>query len=266
MRRTRIFRPGKRSSSIFYRTDFNLVEPIYQQDISFYFFQLPLYESFYRGLLLLCVMALILSVSVYILKGKISLQGRWKRLLSGPVKTHLSLLLAVIAFLIAVGFWLQRYELLYSSEGVVFGAGYTDVHSRLIAYGIMSLAALVLGMLFVLAVWQNNIALPTYGVGLYLVALLLVDGFYPWLQQKFIVEPNELDKELPYIKHNIEFTRNAYGLNEVQIEQFPAHDQLNRQDLQANQSTISNIRLWVLTGPLSRRFQRPCKLIFPLRI
>ena len=228
----------------FYSTDFNLVEPIYHKDISFYFFQLPLYESIYRGLLLLCALALILSASVYILKGKITSKRPWKRLLSGPIKTHLSLLLAAIAFLIAVGFWLERYELLYSSAGVVFGAGYTDVHSRLIAYWVMSLAALVLGMLFVLAVWQNNIALPAYGVGFYLVALLLVDGFYPWFQQQFIVEPNELDKELPYIKHNIEFTRNAYGLNEVQTKEFPAHNQLNRQDLQANQSTISNIRLW----------------------
>jgi uncharacterized membrane protein (UPF0182 family) len=81
-------------------------------------------------------------------------------------------------------------------------------------------------------------------VGFYLVALLLVDGLYPWFQQQFIVKPNELDKELPYIKHNIELTRKAYGLDEVETKEFPAHNQLNRQDLQANQSTISNIRLW----------------------
>jgi uncharacterized membrane protein (UPF0182 family) len=228
----------------FNSSKFNFVDPLYQKDIGFYIFKLPLYQDARSWLLNLFVSASILSVTVYILKGQIASGHHWKNWLTGKVKSHLSLLLAAIALLIALGFWLERYRLLYSSEGVVFGAGYTDAHARLFAYSLMSFGALTLGILLILAVWQNSIIFPTYGICFYLVAWILFNNFYPWFQQQFIVEPNELEKELPYIEHNIEFTRKAYGLEEVQRKSYPGHNQLNRQTLQANQTTIDNIRLW----------------------
>ena len=225
-------------------SDFGSTDPIYQNDIGFYIFNLPLYEGIQTWLLTLTVLALILSTVVYGLKGVITTQGNWKNILTGKVKAHLSLLLAISAILVAIGFWLQRYELLYSPEGVVFGAGYTDVHARLSAYWTMTFVTLALAGLFLLAIWQRGFALPIYGIGLYLVILVVVSGIYPWFQQFFIVEPNELDKERPYVAYNIDFTRDAYGLEQVQRERYPAKKQLNRQVLQANQATVRNIRLW----------------------
>ncbi|NEO97462.1 MAG: UPF0182 family protein [Symploca sp. SIO2E9] len=228
----------------FHASDFGNAEPIYQQDIGFYIFQLPFYESLRNWLLALLVCALVVSVPVYILKGSIYPGRSWHNLVSGKTKTHLSILLAAILLLIAISLWLERYDLLYSPEGVVFGAGYTDVHARLISLWVMSLAALALAAVFLLSAWQNSTTLPIYGIGLYLVALVVFRGVYPWFQQQFIVEPNELAKEKPYIANNIELTRQAYGLDTVQRQQYPAKTQLNRQVLQENQGTIDNIRLW----------------------
>lgn len=225
-------------------SDFGLTDPVYNNDIGFYLFKLPFYEAVQAWFLNLVVLGLITTTVVYALKGAIAPQKNWKNILTGKVKGHMSLLLSAIALLIALGFWLQRYELLYSPEGVVFGAGYTDVHARLSAYWTMTFVTLALAGLFLMALWQRGFALPIYGLGLYLVVFVLVSGVYPWFQQSFIVEPNELEKERPYVANNIEFTRNAYGLQQVQRQRYPARNHLDQQSLQDNQGTIRNIRLW----------------------
>ena len=228
----------------FNASSFDLKDPIYQQDVGFYMFQLPFYEQLHGWVVGLLIWALVVSLTMYVVKGAIEPDRGWKYALRGGSKTHLSLLLAAIALLFAVGFWLQRYELLYSSEGVVFGAGYTDVHAQAQAYSIMSIATLVLAALFIASLWRVGLAAPLYGLGLYLVALIVLIGVYPQFQQRFIVEPNELVKEKPYIEHNLEFTRQAYGLNDVTRQSYPAETQLNREVLAQNESTIRNIRLW----------------------
>ncbi|MGK7874984.1 MAG: UPF0182 family protein [Xenococcaceae cyanobacterium] len=225
-------------------SEFGIQDPIYQQDIGFYLFQLPLYEGLRNWLLGLLLCGLSLSILVYGLLGKISLRKGSKRILVGQPKTHLSWLLAAIALLIALSFWLERYHLLYSPDGVIFGAGYTDVHARLLAYCAMSVAALGVAVLFVLSVWQKGFTLPAWGIGFSLVVWMLLNGIYPWFQQQFIVAPNELEKEKPYIAYNIEFTRKAYNLDAVQRSDYQVTAQLDRQALSKNQSTIRNIRLW----------------------
>jgi len=224
--------------------DFGSVDPIFKQDIGFYIFQLPFYEGIRDWLLALLMGAVVVSVTVYLLKGSINTTGSFSHLISGKAKTHLSILLAAITVLVAISLWLGRYYLLYSEEGVVFGAGYTDIHAQLVALSLMSFLALVLAVVLLVATRQNTITLPVYGMGLFILAFVLLRGVYPWFQQQFIVEPNELAKEKPYIAHNIQLTRQGYGLDVVQTEQYPAKAQLNRQALQENQSTIGNIRLW----------------------
>ncbi|WP_346291991.1 UPF0182 family protein [Sphaerothrix gracilis] len=225
-------------------TAFNLSDPIFSQDISFYFFHLPFYEALQRGLLGLLVWCILLAVAVYAAKGEIRPERGWKYFLTGEAKTHLCILLAIAALTVAFGFWLERYELLYSAGGVVFGAGYTDVHARLHAYWLMSFVTVAIAVLFLISLGRSGFSLPTVGIAFYLGVLLLINGVYPWFQQKFIVEPNELEKERPYIENNIEFTRAAYDLDRVQAEDFPAESELSQADIANNQSTLDNIRLW----------------------
>ncbi len=225
-------------------SSFNQADPIFQNDIGFYVFRLPLWQGLQSNLIGVVIWALLITISLYALKGEIRPERGWKYFLTGETKTHLCLLLAALALLLAWGFWLQRYSLLYSEEGVVFGAGYTDVHARLQAFWLMGFVTVAIAVLFVMALWRSGFSLPTFGTALYLAVLLLVNGVYPWIQQKFVVEPNELTIERPYIEHNIAFTRQAYNLNSVVSEPFPADNQLNRAILDENQATVRNIRLW----------------------
>ena len=225
-------------------TAFGISDPIYQRDVGFYIFQMPVYQGIQSQGLELLIWALMLALVIYALRGEIRLERGWKYLLTGPVKAHLCVLLSAIAFFAAWGYWLARYDLLYSAEGVVFGAGYTDANARLHAFGIMGIVTLVVGALFVISLLKRGFSLPLTSIALYFVVFLVVGGIYPWLQQSFIVEPNELDKEAPYIANNIEFTRQAYGLKDVQRESFVIEDALDSSDLASNEATLNNIRLW----------------------
>ncbi|HIK45394.1 MAG TPA: UPF0182 family protein [Leptolyngbyaceae cyanobacterium M65_K2018_010] len=225
-------------------SSFGQTDPIFQNDISFYVFRLPLWQGLQSNLIGLVVWALLLALGIYGLKGEIRPARGWKYFLTGETKAHICLLLAALASLIAWGFWLQRYSLLYSESGVVFGAGYTDVHARLQAYWLMGFVTLAIAILFILALWRSGFSLPIFGMGLYLAVLILVNGLYPWFQQNFVVEPNELTIERPYIEHNIALTRQAYNLTNVVSEPFPADNHLDRAILDNNQPTVRNIRLW----------------------
>jgi len=145
---------------------------------------------------------------------------------------------------VAIGFFIGRYDLLFSPDVVVFGAGYTDVHARLHAYWTMVFVTLAVAALFILSLWRSGFAWPSVGIGLYVLTLVLVGGLYPWFQQRFLVEPNELTRERPYIEHSIAYTREAYDLDQVQTEQFPAEANLTREVLTNNSATVDNIRLW----------------------
>ena len=225
-------------------TAFDIADPIYQRDVGFYIFQMPIYQGIQSQGLELLVWALILSLIIYALRGEVRLERGWKYLLTGPVKAHLCVLLSAIALFIAWGYWLARYDLLYSASGVVFGAGYTDANARLHAFGIMGIVTLIVGVLFVVSLLKSGFSLPLTSLALYVGIFLVVTGLYPWLQQSFIVEPNELDKEAPFITHNIQFTRQAYGLTDVQKEDFVIEDTLSSKDLAGNAATLNNIRLW----------------------
>ncbi len=234
-------------------TKFNNSDPIYGKDISFYLFRLPLYDGIQDWSLTLLIAGLLLAILVYLFKGTIRFDWQWKSLvvdrqwqrwLTKQIKIHLSLLLAAIALNVAVDFWLERYQLLYSGEGVVWGADYTDTHARLFAYWLMSIGSVLLGIFLILVMWSRKLLLPVFGIGIYAVVLVLVNGFYPQLQQRFVVEPNELAKELPYIQHNIKYTRQAYDLEAVNSSDYQLRETADPNLPTENQATIDNIRLW----------------------
>ncbi|WP_019501538.1 UPF0182 family protein [Pseudanabaena sp. PCC 6802] len=225
-------------------TNFGSSDPIFQQDIGFYCFIMPLYEGMRNWLGALFGCAAIASALVYGFDSTIPPQWNWQNVLTGRGKLHLSLLLAAIAAIFCFDFWLKRYELLYSAGGIVFGAGYTDVHAKLFAYSALSVLLSIVAFLLALSAWQRSFRLPMLGVGVTVIALVTLDGIYPWFQQQFIVSPNELAKEKPYIEHNIQFTQAAYRLSDVQRQSYAAEAKLNRQVLQNNQPTVRNVRLW----------------------
>lgn len=225
-------------------TSFGKQDPIFQKDISFYLFQLPFYEGIHGWFLGLVLTAIALVSWVYLLKGLITSSHHAGVQVIGSAKRHLSLLLGAVFVLTAWGFWLQRYHLLFSRDTVVFGASYTDVHTRLWAYVVLALMSLVVTFLFFLSMYRQSFRLPLRGITFLIFLFIILNGIYPWFVQQFVVTPNQLAKEKPYIEHNIQFTQAAYHLNDVQKERYEAIATLNQQSLQNNQPTVRNIRLW----------------------
>ena len=241
---------------------FGNVDPIYNRDIGFYLFTLPFFKGLQDWLLGLLLAGVVTTLAVYLLKGiikfnfvqvnsagqkltieKLKLERQWQNYLQRKQRNHIIALLVTISIAIAADFWLERYDLLYSPSGVVWGAGYTDTHARLFSYWVMGIGAIVLAVFMTVAVVLGRNKLPFYGIIAYVVILFLVNGIYPDLQQRFSVEPNELDKELPYIKHSIKFTQQAYDLTDIKTQDYPVSHQLTAEVLE-EKGTIQNIRLW----------------------
>ena len=127
---------------------------------------------------------------------------------------HLSLLVAALALLWGAGFWLERFNLLYSPRGVAFGASYTDMHADLLALNVMTGLTLLVAILLVVGIYRSTWKFSVATLGMLVVASVLLRGIYPEVIQKYVVEPNEFDKERPFIEYNIEATH-AYGLDKL---------------------------------------------------
>ncbi|MEN8114121.1 MAG: UPF0182 family protein, partial [Actinomycetota bacterium] len=222
---------------------FDLVDPIFNHDIGLYVFDVPFMRDLFAWSFQLLLVMTLVVVAVHYLNGGISVQPRGGRTSSG-VKAHVSILLALLALLKAAGYQLDKWDLLYSGRGQVFGASYTDVNAQVPALNLLILISLVAAVILLVNLWFRGWTLPLVAVGLWLVTSIIVGGVYPALVQRLTVLPDEVNREKPYVAHNIEFTRRAYNLDEVEVAPFLASRDLSAEDLAANEPTMSNIRLW----------------------
>ena len=222
---------------------FGVVDPIFQNDISRYVFGLPFYRDMYGWMFQLFLITTLVVVAAHYLNGGIKIGSPGQRT-SGGVKAHISILVAVIALLKALGYVFDKWELLYSTRGAVFGASFTDVNAQVPALNLLIFISIISAIILLVNVWFKGWSLPAVALGIWLVTSIGVGGIYPSLVQRFSVEPNELNKELPYVQHNLDFTRFAYGLDGVDVRPFNASTGLTADVVEANRPTINNIRLW----------------------
>jgi uncharacterized protein len=229
-------------------TAFGQRDPLFDHDISTYFFSLPIWELSVFCLVGVSVTGIVLVILTYLFSGNSLSEGNFPGF-SSQQQRHLFGLGAVLMLAIALSFWLGRYELLYSPRGVSYGASYTDVAVQLPAYTVLSILALfIAGYLC----WQtlvrgqkqspNRWLLPL--LGLYLAIALIAGILAPILVQALVVQPNELAREQPFIQRTIAFTRRAFGLEAIDTRNFNPQGQLTQADLKTNDLTIRNIRLW----------------------
>ena len=224
-------------------TPFGRVDPLFGRDLGFYFFELPLWRLLYGWAIALALGALVLTAAVYVVQRSLVLTARGPRL-AAAARTHLLGLGALILVIRAAGFWLDRFDLLYSSRGAVFGASYTDVNAALPVLNVLAVLALLCAAACLVQMSRPGWLFPVAGLVVLIVVWVGGLGLYPSLLQKFSVKPNELRAEGPYIQHNIRMTRQAFGLDQVQEKDFPVEDNLNAAALDRNILTIKNIRLW----------------------
>ena len=229
-------------------TPFNSTEPLFGKDISFYIFSLPVWEllAFWLiGLFLYSFLAVTLS---YLVSGDSISQSIFPGF-SPTQKRHLFGLGGGLMLVIAFGFWLSRYELVYSPRGVSFGASFTDVKIQLPADTMLCVLAVAIAFYLL---WQTLFWKPKsqhhqwviYGLGIYLLLVIAGDFIVPAVIQSFIVQPNELQRETPYIQRTIALTRQAFDLEAIDAQTFNPQGKLTQADIKANDLTIRNIRLW----------------------
>jgi uncharacterized membrane protein (UPF0182 family) len=233
----------------FYPTFFNSSEAVFNKDISFYVFTLPVLQLLELWLTGLASYGFISVLLVYLLSGNSLSEGKFLGF-SRKQQRHLYGLGSCLMLAIAFNFWLSRYELLYSTRGVAYGASYTDVTVQLPANTLLSILALAIAIIFFWQLLLRNSKsffrnrLLFSGLGLYLVLVVIVGVALPTAVQYLVVQPNELAKERPYIQRAIALTRQAFALNNIDVQSFDPQGQLTEADLKANELTIRNIRLW----------------------
>ena len=185
-----------------------LRDPIFGRDVSYFLFELPflrLVQSILNGLLL---GSLLLAGGRYLLAG---LAGELRA--TTPIRVHLAFLVGLALLSVAAGYQLDKFELVYSTNGVATGVGFTDANARFLALDVLTAiaalaAAFLVGGAFTRMVWPLAATLPVW-----FVASLLLGSVYPELIQRFVVEPNQYAQEQPYIRNTISMTRLAYGLD-----------------------------------------------------
>ncbi|TET67668.1 MAG: UPF0182 family protein, partial [Dehalococcoidia bacterium] len=220
-------------------TNFNITEPLLGRDVAFYIFNLPLYNFIQGWLIWATIIILIFTATIYGLN-----IGFRRTAFTIAIKGHLSILGAVIFFLIAWSYRLKIFDLLYSDRSVIFGAGYTDVHAQWLAWRILIVIAVIAGVLLLICVlrhWRHSLSIP---IGLWVASAIIFGSIYPAIVQRFQVEPSELARETPYIEHNIQLTRLAFGLDRIEEKDIPVEVAPSEEDIARNSATINNIRLW----------------------
>ena len=235
---------------------FGITDPLFGRDLSFFVFTLPLLEFIQGWLFRASVVVLLVAVFAYgfrlVLPYMISPEDDEgerreipRNIIAGPpIRIHLSVLGFLVMVLMAWTHWLRLHTLEFSTRGAAYGASYIDanimqpVQQVLIVLAVVAALGLVLGAVF------NQQWLPVGGMGLWLVVLVAGAWAYPGLAHRLEVQPNELERERPYIENNIEFTREAYGLNRIVEQEHPGEPAVTLEELVGNPLTVRNFRLW----------------------
>jgi len=236
-------------------TSFYQYDPVFKKDIAFYFFTLPFFDVLLGVLNTIIFISVLITAAIYFIKGSFNVGGFLSKLGSAELKVkskeyiksdarvHLGILIFLLFLVNATNTYLSLFKLLFSQNGPVFGASYTDV----------TLKIPIIKIYFAINLFVSVVVL-FWGLSGKIVPLMISFSFYfivsfilslvPTIFQKLVVAPNELVKETPYIKHNITATRNAYGLNKIEKRDISAEKPITAVDIAENQLTIKNVRLW----------------------
>ncbi|MEC4985639.1 MAG: UPF0182 family protein [Oscillatoria sp. PMC 1068.18] len=243
-------------------TNFQEKDPVFGLDLSFEVFRLPFWQlgDFWLGAMFLYAFLAVLLI--YILSANSLSEGKFPGF-NRPQLRHLYALGGTVMLAQALRHWLSRYELLFSKRGVNYGASFTDIKVQLPVETTFTVICSAIAFWLLLRALvsfriKRTTLLPLYALGFYAIAAGLCCFLLPAAIQRLEVQPNELELERPYIERTIAFTRSAFALNDIEAKTFDPRGQLSAKDIEANELTIENIRLWD-TRPLletNRQLQR----------
>ncbi|MDQ7030796.1 MAG: UPF0182 family protein [Ardenticatenia bacterium] len=236
------------------RRPFSTQDPLFGQDVGFYIFELPVYE-FVSGLVLqVLFMAFAGVVVIYAISQWENIQAR-DFILLPYMRKHGAVLVGLFLIVWAATHQLQVWNLVFSRRGVVFGASYTDINATLPTLRLQMILLGSAGLAALANYWRPMLRLPALLFGLWVAVGLLGHSVYAGLLQRYVVEPNELDREAPYIAYNIAATRAAYGLENVEQRRFERLAEISAEELARNTFVLRNVRLWD-ERPLERTYEQ----------
>lgn len=223
-------------------TEFGQVDPQFGLDISFFAFKLPMWQALIGWGISTIVLAIIAAAAVHYIYGGIRPQVKDERT-TVAARVQLSILLGLLVLLKAVAYWFDRFALSLKEGRLITGLTYSDVNALLPAKSILAAIAVICSLLFFANIVRKSWLLPTAGVALMVIASVLIAGVYPAAIQQFQVKPSESTKEAPFIQRNIDATRSAYGLTDVEVKDYQATVATSAGQLANDAATIANIRL-----------------------
>lgn len=224
-------------------TPFGRKDPQFGLDVSFYTFDLPFWRFALTFLFAVVAIALLVSAGIHYLYGGIRLNTPGQRFATGAL-AHLAVLLGLFVLLKAVGYWLDRYDLMFSTRGKNFyGAAAADVNAMLPAKTILAVVAVICAVAFFATILMKNFAIPAMALALMVVASLAIGTAYPAIYNRFVVLPNANVKEAPYIERAMDATLAAYGLEDIEYEPYPAESTADPTEIRADMGTIPHLRL-----------------------
>lgn len=222
-----------------------LTDPIFHKPVAFYLFSLPVYELISSWLITLAFVALCAAIVYSLFTIPSTVLTNVRNISARKPFAAVSIALAVFFVVLAWRVYLSRFPYLWQDHQIFTGVTFTEANYLLPALLLVSIALLIAAVIAVINAFTKRglrllllaIAVP---VAVYIVGIVLVPAYV----NSFIVKPNELARETPYIEHNIASTRRGFGLEQVELREFPAEPSIAAMDLANNRATLENIRLW----------------------
>lgn len=223
---------------------FGVQDPVFNRDVGFYVFRLP-FISFIAGNTLFGMVLVFAGIaSFYYFNRALGWLGGMPTFLPS-VKPHLLILGCLFVLSVAWNIWLTRFDLLFADHDQFYGAGYTEIHARLPIINLVVIGLLITAALCLINLRAgSSFILPIGGFAVVLLFWILASVFYPPSIQRFVVVPNQLERESPFIDRHLKATRHAYKLDSFSIRTMNVQEQLTKADVDGAEGTLSNLRLW----------------------
>ena len=221
------------------------LDPIFNKPLGFYLFSLPVYDAVSSWLVTLAVVLLVAAIGYALLTLPEKVLKVANRTVSGTAFAAVSVALSALLLSLAWRTYLSRFPYLWDDHQTFSGVSYTEANYLLPALFFVAIALVVAAVLsLVNAFTKRSIGLLLIGVGLPVLVYIVGVVIVPTYVQSFIVKPNELGRETPYIQHNIVATRHAFALDQIEQRNFEAENSIQALNLTANNASLENIRLW----------------------
>lgn len=237
---------------------FGEVDPIFNKDISFYIFKLPLLQSLFSTAISLIIILVLITVIIYLVLGfKDKINQNKDNVININSKTYgirkfagkqLAVLASILVLLIACSYLLKSYNLVYSTRGVSYGASYTDVKITMIFYKVIAVACVISSIVVFISILKLKFRPIIISIAS-IAVLIVLEPVVAIITQQFVVKPNEMELEKPYISYNIDATKKAFNIDEIEVKEMEPNENITSEKLEDNKDIIENLKV-NSTGPL----------------